>query len=198
MTPILILAAGTSSRMRGGDKMRELVDGIPLLRRQTSVAVATEHPVFVALAPDAPNHLDLIADIDATPLIVANAAEGISGTLRGAIPKLPQTWAFMIMLADLVALTTQDLLAVLNARTTFPDHLVWRGATSDGLAGHPILIDDTLRPDFARLRGDEGGQNILRPLRDQTHLVTFADQRARLDLDTPEDWTAWRSTFSQK
>jgi len=114
------------------------------------------------------------------------------------IPKLPQTGAFMIMLADLVALTTQDLLAVLNARTTNPENLVWRGATSDGLAGHPILIDDTLRPDFAKLRGDEGGRSILRPLRDQTHLVTFADQRARLDLDTPEDWTAWRSTFSQK
>jgi molybdenum cofactor cytidylyltransferase len=196
MTPILILAAGKSSRMRGGDKMREDVDGVPLLRRQTSVAVATKHHVFVALAPHAPQHLDLIADLDATPLFVADAAAGVSGTLRGAIPQLPRSGAFMIMLADLVALTTQDLLAVLSARTTFPDHLIWRGATSDGQAGHPILIDDRLRPEFAKLSGDEGGQSFLGPLHEQTHLVTFVDQRARLDLDTPEDWATWRSTFS--
>jgi molybdenum cofactor cytidylyltransferase len=196
MTPILILAAGKSSRMRGGDKMLEDVDGMPLLRRQICVAVATKQPVFVALAPNATQHLGVIADLNATPLLVADAAEGLSGTLRGTIPQLPQSGAFMIMLADLVALTTQDLLAVLTARTTSPDHLIWRGATSDGRAGHPILIDDRLRPEFAELCGDDGGRGILGPLREQTQLVTFADQRALFDLDTPEDWISWRSTFS--
>lgn len=182
--------------MRGGDKLREDVAGVPLLRRQTQTAIATRQPVFVALAPDKPEHLEMIADLDATPLAIANAAEGISATLRGALPQLPQGGAFMIMLADLAALTTPDLMAVLDARKRFPDHLIWRGATSDRKAGHPILIDDSLRPDFERLQGDAGGQSILLPLQSRTHLVVFADQRARLDLDTPEDWSAWRSTFS--
>ena len=196
MIPILILAAGSSSRMRGGDKLREDVAGVPLLRRQTQMAIATQQPVFVALAPDNPWHLEMIADLDATLLVITDAAEGISATLRGAIPQLPQGGALMIMLADLAALTTSDLMAVLDARTHFPDHLIWRGATSDRKAGHPLLIDDSLRPEFERLQGDAGGQSILRPLQSQTHLVVFADQRARLDLDTPEDWSAWRSTFS--
>ena len=196
MIPILILAAGTSSRMRGSDKMLEDVYGVPLLRRKAKIALATKQPVFVALAPDSPARLVAIAGLDVTPLIVPDAVEGLSGTLRGAIPHLPQSGAFMIVLGDLVALTTADQLAVLAARAEHPGNLIWRGATRGGKAGHPILIDDSLRPEFAKLRGDEGGQAILRPLRDKTHLVAFGDDRARLDLDTPEDWAAWRSTFS--
>lgn len=196
MIPILILAAGTSSRMRGGDKMLEDVGGVPLLRRQAEIAFATGQPVFVALAPESPAHLDAIAGLDVTPLIVPDAIEGLSGTLRGAIPQLPQSGAFMLMLADLVALTTADLLAVIAARVEHPGNLIWRGATRGEKAGHPILIDDSLRPAFAKLHGDEGGQAILHPLRDQTRLVVFEDDRARLDLDTPEDWAAWRSISS--
>ena len=196
MIPILILAAGTSSRMRGSDKLLEDVDGEPLLRKQTRVALATGQPVFVALAPDTPERLAAIAGMVATPMIVPEAAEGLSGTLRGAVVQLPKSDAVMIMLGDLVALTTQDLQDVLDARIAHPDYLVWRGATDAGQPGHPIVIDQSLRQEFAKLQGDLGGDSILRPLRDQTYLVTLAGKRARLDLDTPEDWAAWRASAS--
>ena len=50
--PIIILAAGASSRMRGRDKLLELVEGDPLLRRQAQmVRDVTSGPVIVALPP---------------------------------------------------------------------------------------------------------------------------------------------------
>ena len=196
MIPILILAGGTSSRMRGGDKMLEDVGGVPLLRRQAQMALGTGHPVFVAVGPQMGQRRDALKDMDVSVLTVPEATEGLSGTLRGAVAQLPQCKAFMIMLGDLVALTTEDLQSVLNARGTYPDHLVWRGATEDGKPGHPILIDQSLRTSFASLQGDHGGESILRPLRDKTQLVRLKDQHARFDLDTPEDWAAWRASFS--
>ena len=192
MIPILILAAGGSTRMRGADKLLEPVERAPLLRVLAKRALATGHPVYVALpAADHPR-ADVIRDLDVHPLAVPEAAEGMSGTMRGAVAQLPEAPAFMLLLGDLVAIRTEDMTAVIKARLDHPDHLIWRGGTTDGKPGHPILFDASLRPAFQTLTGDSGGDAIVRPLSDRTCLVPLADDRARLDLDTPEDWENWR------
>ena len=192
MIPILILAGGGSTRMRGRDKLLEPVGGVPLLRRLAEQALATGQPVFVALpAPDHPRQA-VLAGLELTVLIIPEAAEGMSGTMRGAVRQLPDCAAFMMVLGDLVAIGTAEMLAILAARDDNPAHLIWRGATTNGRPGHPIIFDSTLRPAFDALTGDGGGETLVNPLKDQTHLTQFADDRARLDLDTPEDWAKWR------
>ncbi|MBQ2263298.1 MAG: nucleotidyltransferase family protein [Loktanella sp.] len=194
MIPVLILAAGASRRMRGADKLLEQVDGMPLLRRQVMMAQTSGQPVFAALpGPDHPRAA-VISDLDVTLLTVPEAAEGLSATMRAAVAQLPACPAFMILLADLVAITGDDLGTMLQARDHAPDHLIWRGATEDGKPGHPIIFDASLRPGFADLTGDHGGAVIIRAHQAQTCLVPLPGQRARLDLDTPEDWENWRST----
>ena len=192
MIPILILAAGQSSRMRGSDKLAQIVRGKPLLRHIAAEAAAVAE-TFVALHHDADRRLALLDGLAVTPLMVPEAAEGQSGTLRGAVARLPPFDALLIVLADLPDVTGADMAAVIAARTATPDALIWRGATPDGRPGHPILFDGTLRDRFAGLTGDDGGSAIVRPLADRTVLVRFADDRARRDLDTPEDWLAWRN-----
>ena len=51
MIPILIPAAGASSRMHGTDKLLEPVDGMPLLRAQIAKARSVSGQVMVALPP---------------------------------------------------------------------------------------------------------------------------------------------------
>jgi CTP:molybdopterin cytidylyltransferase MocA len=43
------------------------------------------------------------------------------------------------------------------------------------------------------LSGDEGAKRILSQEASRVHLVPLADDRALVDLDTPEDWAAWRA-----
>ena len=192
MIPILILAAGSSSRMRGRDKLLEDMGGEALLARQIRMARATGHPVFVAVPPDAAERLAIIHQSDATPLLVLDADEGLSASLRSAVAQLPRVEAFMIMLGDLVALETADLQRVLDARTAAPDAVIWRGCTSGGKPGHPIVFDASLRPAFATLKGDIGADAIVKAQAAQTHFVKLPGTRARCDLDTPEAWQAWR------
>jgi molybdenum cofactor cytidylyltransferase len=191
--PILILAAGRSARMRGRDKLAEPVDGIPLLRAQAQKALTVSPLVLVALpAPDHPR-ANLLDGLPVTLLTVPESGEGMGGTLRGAVARLPACPAFLLLLADLPELTAADLALVCAARQSHPDHVIWRGTTASGAPGHPILFDATLIPRFTALQGDRGGESLVNPLREQTCLIPLSNDRARRDLDTPEDWAAWRA-----
>ena len=197
-TPILILAAGQSSRMRGVDKLSLLVGDEPLLVRIARIARAVSSRVFVALPvvahPYYPGRAGMVAGAGVTPLPLADAAEGLSGSLRAGVAALPECRHFMVLLADLPELQASDIAAVLAGPVAHSGALIWRGATADGRPGHPILFDASLRPRFASLAGDGGGEAIVKPHADRTALITLPGNRARLDLDTPEDWAAWRAT----
>ena len=193
--PILLLAAGGSSRMRGRDKLMEEVEGRPMVARQAALArAASSGAVIVALPPAPhPRHAAL-AGLDVTILPVAEAAEGMGATLRNAVAALPAgTAAAMVLLADLPDLPVPDLEMVAAAVTKHPEALIWRGATEDGHPGHPIVFTAQLFGDLMRLEGDSGGQSVVRQAGDRVHLVPLPGQRARRDLDTPEAWAAWRA-----
>lgn len=193
MIPVVILAAGRSARMQGADKLLEPVGNAPLLRLQAQRAIGLGGAVLVATGPDHVSRRAVLDGLGVRHLIVPEAVEGMSGTLRGAVAQLEPAPAFMIMLADLVELTTADLQQVYDAYCDKADHLIWRGATVDGKPGHPIIFSDRLRPEFALLKGDKGAESIVRSHAAQTCLVPLAGNRARADLDTPADWAAWRA-----
>ena len=188
-TPILILAAGQSSRMRGLDKLAEAIDGTPQLSRITAAACMVSPAVYVALTPA---RLPLIAGLPATPLILPGSTEGMGGSLRDGVASLPYCETFMVVLADIPDLSADDMRAVLQGPVHSPHSLIWRGATPDGQPGHPILFHASLRAQFASLTGDAGGEAIVKPLRAQTWTTPLP--HARADLDTPEDWARWRAS----
>jgi CTP:molybdopterin cytidylyltransferase MocA len=193
--PIILLAAGQSSRMRGRDKLLEMVDGTPLLRRQAQMARSvTTRPVLVALPPAPHARYEVISDLALKPIAVTNAAEGMNASLRVAFAALPKdAKAVMLLLADLPELTEIDLKTCLQSVDIKSDKTIWRGVTSDGKAGHPIIFAASHFPSFATLSGDSGGREIVAAARDQTRFIPLPDQHARRDLDTPEDWEKWRA-----
>ena len=191
--PILILAAGSSRRMRGRDKLLEPVNNQPLIRLECERAVAAGQPVYAAVPSlDHPRAL-AVADLPVALIPIPDSNEGIGATLRTSIPRLPDgVQGFMIVLGDLVALNTDDFVAMLRALETYPENLIWRGATRDAKPGHPIVFHHSLRDEFSSLKGDEGAAQIVAAHKDRMHLVELGPQ-ARLDLDTPEDWAEWRA-----
>ena len=193
MIPIMILAAGASSRMRGADKLMQDVDGQPLLRRQAKMALRVSKDVRIALPARAHARYDIVADLPVQTLEVTASDEGMSASLRACFASLePDVRHAMVLLADLPDITADDLFQVIRAAQTAPDALIWRGATAEGTGGHPILVSHALFKDFQKLSGDAGGQSIVKAAGTRVHLVRFSDDRARLDLDTPEQWAAWR------
>jgi CTP:molybdopterin cytidylyltransferase MocA len=120
----------------------------------------------------------------------------MSASLRTALSALPQGCpAAMIALPDLPEIDAEDLAHVLASVNLAGAASIWRGATEDGHPGHPIVFRATLFEDLMRVTGDTGGAPVARAHHKDTVLVPLQGNRALNDLDTPEDWDAWRRTL---
>lgn len=189
---ILIPAAGRSSRMQGRDKLLELVDGQPLLRRQAQVALRMRVPVLVTLAADRPARASVIAGLDdLAQRVVPDAAEGISASIRvGAKWAMAQgAHGLMILLADLPELEADDLKKMGQAFEKQPE-TVLRATDATSKPGHPVILPARLFQRLSGLHGDEGAKPVLTS--EKITRIALPGRRATTDLDTPEDWAAWR------
>lgn len=193
MIPILILAGGASSRMGARDKLTEDVDGLPLLRHQARNALTVSQNVTVLLRPGNEAARGSIDDLPVTILEPKAALEGMGGSLRAGTLALRDHPAFLLLLADLVEVTPNDMQQVIAARSQHPDARIWRGTTEDGAQGHPIVFDRAVFPDLLHLTGDDGGRAVITKHRAHLHRVPLPGQHARRDLDSPEDWARWRA-----
>lgn len=193
--PILLLAAGQSRRMGGRDKLMEDVDGQPLLRRMARRACAAGiGPVIVALPPAPHARYAALDGLPVIPVEVPDAAEGISASLKRALAAAPDAArAVMILLADLPDIRVNDIRCVAQASVSNRPYDIWRGATKAGAPGHPVILARALFPELRTLTGDSGAQAVIRRHADKVRLVPLPGRHALRDLDTPEDWAAWRA-----
>jgi CTP:molybdopterin cytidylyltransferase MocA len=194
MIAIVVLGAGGSTRMRGRDKLLEEIDGVPLLRRQVMRALDTGMPVLVTL-PVAPHErYAILQGLEVTTVPVPLANEGMAASMRAAIAALPaEIDAMMVVLGDMPDIEISDMNSVLKVVDIKSKNLIWRATTPDGAAGHPIVFSATLFDDLAALRGDQGGNAIVKAHSARTVSVALQGGRARTDLDTPEAWAQWRA-----
>jgi len=188
---ILLLAAGQSSRMRGGDKLTEEVDGSALLTTMVRRSRATGLPVFVTLP--APDHPRAALTDGAITAVVPDAAEGMSASIRRGVAALPPSLdAVIILPADMPEITTEDIEMLARAFDQRSPS-VMRGAGSDGQPGHPVLFPQACFGDLQKLCGDQGARNLIKSGKYPLRLVPLPENHALTDLDTPEAWARWRA-----
>ena len=199
---ILITAAGASTRMRGTDKLLQMVDGEPLLRRQAARALAASPLVGVTLSPTHPDRILALAGLEVQAHVLVDAAEGMAASLRQAARSAATyrdsrtATAIMVVPADMPDLTTADMRRMIDAHDAAPDAIL-RGTAADGTAGHPVLFPRDLWGELLTMRGDQGARPVLMRFSDRVVAVALPGGNATTDLDTPEDWANWRTTRSE-
>jgi molybdenum cofactor cytidylyltransferase len=191
----LLLAAGASTRMEGRDKLLEVVGGEPVLRRaaRALLASAADEVVVVVRPGDAARRAAL-ADLPLTIVENPEAAEGMASSIRAGLVALrPDADAAVVALADMPEIGAAHVDRLLAAFDPAEGRAICRATDREGRPGHPVLFGRRFFESLGRLGGDEGAREILRANEDFVVDVATPGRGARLDLDTPEAWAAWRA-----
>ena len=181
--------------MRGADKLLEPVKGQPLLSKVAGEAIATGARVTVALPPDRPARIAALVGLPVNRVIVPDPASGMASSLKAGLAVIPATVPVLLLLADLPEITADDLTLMLREWRATPD-LILRGTAADGTPGHTVCLPAWCRAELDMLTGDEGARSLLAKHKDRLRLVMLPASHATTDLDTPEDWQAWRNRTS--
>lgn len=189
---VLILAAGSSSRMRGADKLLIGIDGIPQIRRIAQAALTAAVPVHVVIGPLHEARRKVLENLPVNVITASLAGHGMAESLKAGLRALPSQSAVLLLLADLPDIAGDDIAAMVAAHLDDPTSIL-RGATSTGHAGHPVLLPAWLRPDILELQGDAGARKILARHKAGIRLIQLGGAAATTDLDTPEDWKRWQA-----
>lgn len=196
MLAILILAAGQSSRMRGADKLLQDIDGTPLLTRIADAALTCDAQVFATLPPDRPKR-NAALPADVAQILVSNAADGMGASLAAGVGALPgHISSVMILPGDMPDITAQDLAQIFASAQPHPDAIL--RAYSDATPGHPVVFPKRCFEALKSLSGDKGARDIIKTDTGRQIAVKLPGEHAVTDLDTPEDWAAWRLKRNEK
>ena len=190
---ILIPAAGASSRMRGADKLMEDVGGESALHHTARIARATGSKVVVTLpegGPHAAPRKGELSGLDVRAQPIGDAHEGMAASFRAGVAAAGNAAGLMVLMPDMPDITQTDLEALVAAFNVTPG-TVLRAAAADGTPGHPVIFPRRLYAELAVVTGDVGGRRVLQGERVVLHRLE--GRRALNDLDTPEDWAAWRA-----
>lgn len=185
---LLVLGAGASRRMRGGDKLLEPVEGAPLLSVLCQRGLDANLSVRVTL-PSLDHPRALVLDgLDVTRIAVHAWAEGMSASLRSGLEGISAP-SVLILPGDMPEITSQDMAQIAAA----PGQIV-QATAPDGTPGHPVRFDARFYGDLKSLSGDIGARNVLKSHAALVTRVALPGRHAVTDLDTPEDWSAWRAS----
>jgi len=182
----IVLAAGRGARMGSPKQLLEL-DGRPLLQHVIDAAAAAPlEGVIVVLGHEA-ERVAAALDLPAGAVVVANPLhrDGQSASLRAGLDRAPGgAAAALVLLGDQPEVRTDAIAALVEAHAV-SDAPILRAAYR-GRAGHPVVLDRSIWPDVAALRGDAGARALIAAGAGPVALVEVGGD-APQDIDTPED-----------
>jgi len=186
---IAILAAGASRRL-GQPKQLVKLNGEPLLRRQSRIAIeAAIGPVTVILGCRADRCAATIADLPLVTRLNENWMEGMASTIRVAASAAIQTCAagLLIVQCDQYRVTAADLQRL---------HAGWTETKTRSCRSHhgeyfgpPVIFPARCFDALLKLSGDEGARRVLANLA-PNEIVSVDLPNAAYDLDLPSQLLA--------
>jgi molybdenum cofactor cytidylyltransferase len=179
-----ILAAGASTRF-GSPKQLVRVAGEPVLHRAVARAsFVTGQSVTVVIGANAREVAPSLRQRAVSIALNRDWEEGISSSIRVAVRSAPPgSSALLLMLADQVAVTADDLKRLYAGWRRHP--ILICAALHGGGPGLPAIFPRWAYTDLLDLRGDRDPRLVLR--RNVDRVVRIPMPNAGIDLDTPED-----------
>ncbi|AYG66385.1 MULTISPECIES: molybdopterin-binding/glycosyltransferase family 2 protein [unclassified Rhizobium] len=186
---VVLLAAGKASRMGegGSHKLLAEFDGVPLVRRSASIAIASGASDIVAVTGHRCDEIeDALRDLAVEQVFNPDYASGMASSLVAGVGTQAAQRAdgVLVMLADMPSVTSDDLKTLIAAFREANGQAIVRAASA-GKRGNPVILPRSVLNAVVRLEGDVGARHII-----ETSGLPVIDveigKAAHLDVDTPE------------
>lgn len=160
--PVVLLAAGRSSRMGGPNKLLALFGGRPLARLGAERALASKaNGVIVVIGHQAERVKNALAGLQVTFVENPHFAEGLSTSLKVGVSTLADDAAgVLVVLGDMPGVSPSDLDRLIDAFRASGGRSVVR-ASHDGRRGNPVILPRSLFSAVSHLEGDTGARHIV-------------------------------------
>jgi molybdenum cofactor cytidylyltransferase len=184
---LVLLAAGEASRM-GRPKQLLPVDGVPMLRRAATFALASRcRPVVVVCGARSD---EVAACVDGLPVrVIENTRweEGIGTSIQAGLAELDASKAdaAVVALADQPLVGPEAYAKLVRAWERGAGLAV--ASVYAGTIGVPALFDRSLFPRLFALAPGEGCKKLLLEL-DPRLVARVVCREAAVDVDTPQDY----------
>ncbi len=193
----VVLAAGSSSRMGGAQKLLLEVDGRPMVRH--AIEAASEggcHQVLVVYA-DA----EVRDAVDSAAELVHNrdAAKGMSTSLRVGLQAMrPEMEAALVVLGDQPLVGSRAVSVLLRSwrREGSRPAVAMAGSSEKQRWTPPVVLARELWSELLSLDGDAGARRLLDPHPELLDIVPAAGRPD--DIDTPDDYAKIVRLFPRK
>jgi molybdenum cofactor cytidylyltransferase len=179
-----VLAAGPATRF-GDVKPLVRLRGEPVLHELVaSAAFVAGQSVTVILGAHAKEIAPALRQRAVSIALNRGWEEGIASSIRVAVNSAPPASdALMLLLADQVAVTADDLRRLHASWKRHP--VLIAAALYQGAPGLPAIFPRWAFPDLLSLRGERDARSVLR--RNIDRVVRVPMSNAGIDLDTPAD-----------
>jgi molybdenum cofactor cytidylyltransferase len=183
----IVLAAGMSRRMGKPKQLLRAGERTLLEHTLESVRHSSAGETILVLGFAAEEIRQQISTEGFKVVVNAAYAEGMGSSLRAGISALgPQIEAVLIVLADQPFVRPATLDRLIEHHQKFrPQILI---PTYNGFRGNPVLLDRSVFPEVANLRGDIGCRAIFGNHTEGIAKLEVDDIGILLDVDTQGDW----------
>jgi len=183
--PVILLAAGSSSRM-GQAKQLLPWGNTSLIQHQISMLSAVADPLIVVLGSRADEIKPVIVNDSVTIVINENWEAGMGTSVSAGVTQLnhfPNAVGVLFALIDQPLVNMEHYFKLIQAFRPGEKQIV-ASQSSAGWLGVPALFDSVYFNELRQLDGKQGAKTIIQKYHDHVVSIDAGDQLA--DIDTPE------------
>ena len=190
----LFLAAGSSIRMRGSDKLLKHIDGVPLIQRILVEALKLNFPVFVTIPANDTKRKSIISKTNAVIIEVQDSDLGMGHSIAKGLTEIMKNTNILslaICPSDLPGLNMGSLKNLINYFFESPEMICHPAKLGKSKSGHPVIFPHKYFGELKLLNGDFGARSIINKNKKALNRYETEDESYFIDLDTPEDFNNW-------
>ena len=197
MISAILLAAGTSTRMAGENKLSKEINGIPLINYSIKSILSSSIDELVIVVGHEKEIIKNCIDVNKKVKIIFNSdyENGIASSIKFGLRNMSnKTEAFFICLADMPMISQNIYNKLIKSRSNYNKKFSTKYKkeiiipTYEEQYGNPVLFSKFMKEKIMKVKGDNGAKEIIQLNKDKILNIPFNQDGILLDFDSEDNF----------